>query len=242
LQGAIVARAFWAAELTGQPNDLAGWQALLREPFEPRVEPFFALGLTRTVLKSSEFEKMTTASEVRERARIMIENLNGALRALSGTERVELGGVLEVDTCGRVDTAHFGESGSYLFRGRPAALAVGGNSPITPQPSAAQKWIECARTNDVVADMLIHFGKAPSWYDLYKTYEGVKDLCGGEASLKQKSWVPPKLKNFTHTASCYRHGLSHSSNENPPSNPMKLAEATELIATMVSSIMSELAP
>jgi hypothetical protein len=237
-----VKRTFWAAELTGQPDDLADWETSFREPFEPTVEQVVANGLTKTVLKSAEFERMMTASEVRERARLIIENLNGAVRALLGAGRVELGGVLEVDKDGRANTHVFAEG---VARGRArvrAASVVGGNSPITPQPSTAQKWIECAKTNDVVADMLIHFGKEPNWYDLYKTYEGVRDLCGGEASPKQKSWVPPKLKNFTHTANCYRHGLPDTSNKNPPSNPMKLAEATELIAGMVSSIMSVLAP
>ena len=235
-----MARAFWAAELIGQPDDLADWETSFGGPFEPRVEQVVAHGATKTILKSAEFEKMRTASEVRERARLIIENLNGALRALSGTGRVELGGVLEVDTDGRVANNYVFAEG--VVKGRARVRGVGGNRPITPQPSTAQKWIACAMTNDVVADMLIHFGKEPSWYDLYKTYEGVRDLCGGEASLKKKSWVPPKLKSFTHTANYYRHGLGHPAKKNPPSNPMSLKEATELIAGMVCSIMSELAP
>ena len=206
--GAIVTRAFWAAELTGQPDDLADWETWFREPFEPSVKR--VVGLTKPVLKSAEFEKMMAASEVRERARLIIENLNGALRALSGTGRVELGGVIEVDTDGRANTTHvFVEGvieGRARVRGAAAALAVGGNSPTTPRPSTAQKWIECAKTNDVVADMLIHFGKEPSWYDLYKTYEGVRAL---RKKLKHKSWEPPSLNNFTHTANYYRHALPH---------------------------------
>jgi hypothetical protein len=232
-----VTRAFWAAELTGQADDLADWETSFHEPFEPSVKRI--VGLTRPVLKSEEFEKMMTASEVRECARLIIENLNGALRALSGAGRVELGGVLEVDTDGRANTYVFAEG---VARGRArvrAASVVGGNSPITPQPSTAQKWIECARTNDVVADMLIHFGKEPNWYDLYKTYEGVRDL---RRKLKHKSWKPSSLDNFTHTANYYRHGLPHPAKRKPPSNPMKLAVATELIAGIVSSIMSVLAP
>jgi hypothetical protein len=240
--GCAVSRAFWAVELTGQSTDLADWQALLQEPFEPRAESLFALGLMRTVLKSSEFEKMTTASEVRERALIMTENLNGALSALWRTGRVELGSVLEVDTNGRVGATAFVESLSYRLRGRPATMVVGTNSPTIPQPSAAQKWVAHAMTDDVVADMLIHFGKEPHWYDLYKSFEGVRDLCGGEMNLKQKSWVPPKLKSFTRTANYYRHGLGHPARKTPPPNPMSLEEATELIAGMVRSIMSELAP
>jgi hypothetical protein len=236
LQGAIVARAFWAAELTGQPDDLADWETVFREPFEPSVKRVG--GLTKTVLKSPEFEKMMTASEVRERARLIIDNLNGALRAISGTGRMELGDVLEVDTDGRVSTHVCVESMMGVRARVGAALVVEGNSPITPQPSTAQKWIECAMTNDVVADMLIHFGKEPSWYDLYKTYEGVRAV---RKKLKQhKSWEPPSLDNFTHTANYYRHGLPHPAKKKPPS--MKLAEATELIASMVCSIMSVLAP
>jgi hypothetical protein len=49
LQGGIVTRAFWGAELTGQPHDLAAWEAFLPGPFEPKVEQVVAHGLTRTV-------------------------------------------------------------------------------------------------------------------------------------------------------------------------------------------------
>jgi hypothetical protein len=43
-------------------------------------------------------------------------------------------------------------------------MVVGTNIPITPQLSAAQKWVECATTDEVVADMLIRFDKEPSWH------------------------------------------------------------------------------
>jgi hypothetical protein len=61
-------------------------------------------------------------------------------------------------------------------------------------------------------------------------------------SLKQKSCGSDSLTNFAHTANYYRHGLPHPAKENPPSNPMSLEEATDLITGMVCSIMSELAP
>jgi hypothetical protein len=177
---------------------------------------------------------MRTASEVRERARIMIEYLNGALRAHSGGGRVELGDkVAKVDTDGRVTIHVFAESASFKLRVIPAIAVV---SSKTPQPSAAQKWFAHATIDDVVADMLIHFGKEPSWYDLYKTYEGAREL---RKRLKQKSCFP-SLKNFSHTANYYRHGLPHPAKKKPPSNPMSLEEATDLITGMVNSIMSEL--
>jgi hypothetical protein len=105
-------RAFWCARILGEPRDLYEWQRSLSpkaDLFVERLSPSDEL-----VLRSTEFDVLTTRLEVRERARDIIKALNGAMRAFCGTNQVRFGGVVEVFTDGTHQETIFGEANQML--------------------------------------------------------------------------------------------------------------------------------
>jgi hypothetical protein len=93
----------------------------------------------------------------------------------------------------------------------------------------------------IASDLLIHQSEAANWYDLFKSYEVIKTLCGSQRDLEKRPWSPPenKLSNFRHTANSYRHSRAHPSREAPPLSPMPIEEAKEMIRTMADKVLQE---
>lgn len=240
--GSSKQRAFWAVPLQGAPNDLDKWQQVLREPFDPVVQQISQV--EGFVLRCAEFSTMPSQFEVAERARIIIHNLNGAMRATSGTGRVNFNGtVAEVMMDGTVRLSAFAEGKAFLATVSHTAEVKTGGTPSPPEPALAQKWVQLAATNDIVADMLRNFGNVPSWQDLYKTWDNIRALCN-TADLLKRPWAPDEdsIKNFTHTANYYRHGFPHAARKKPPLEPMLLEVAHELVRRMVYGVMTDLVP
>jgi hypothetical protein len=214
---------FWAVELSGDSSDLESWEESLREPFDPWVEFQHPPDGGPRILRSKEFDNLTSYQEVNTRAQIMVDRLNGALRAATQTRKVSIG---------------------YIWRQLRDDASVGGaGKSEASSRSSAQRWLSYASSHDVAAEMLSHFGNAPNWFDLYKTYEGIRDLAGGMSGLKSKSWKPPSadIDRFTHTANFHRHALPHGAKKKPSKNPMSLQDAASMISAMMRSILDELA-
>jgi hypothetical protein len=165
-------RAFWCARVFGESRDLYEWERTLSTKVDPFVERL--PHDDELVLRSGEFDVLTTRLEVRERALDMIRNLNGAMRALCGTNQVRFGGVLEVFTDGTHEETIFGEAHQILPMFISGGLVTTGVAPIPPQPSNVQKWYALASTNLAVAEMLCHFGEEPTFYELFKVYEAIE--------------------------------------------------------------------
>ena len=219
---------FWAVELSfgGRGDDLQRWEDALREPFDPWVEFQYLPNTGPPLLRSREFEEMTNA-QVHVRAQFMVAVLNGALRVPTQIGRTGIGYIWR-----QVRDLH--DNGIAGNTAKPAA----------PSPSAAQRWLSYASSNAVAAEMLSHFSNEPNWFDLYKTYEGIRELAGGMSALKSKSWTPSQadITRFTHTANLHRHALPHDAKKNPPKNPMSLADATSMMSKMIHSILDDLNP
>ena len=235
-------RAFWAVLLHGNDKDMNVWHNLLQQPYDPIVQQI--PHIEGFILRCAEFTEMTSAGEVLERARIIIDDLNGALRVTSGAGRISFNGLAEVMTDGTIQRTAYIEGVHFIEFVSQIAMVTTGGTPSPPGPSLAQKWIQLAATNDIVADMLRHFGNEPSWYDLYKTYEGVQALCEDFVKSNKRPWTPskPTLTLFRRTANYYRHGLPHEARKNPPSKLMHFDEAREMIRRMVYGIMTDLVP
>jgi hypothetical protein len=229
----------WEAVIDGHDFDLLDWKQTLLSGFDPWVEIHPIAEKKRYILMSEEFTGAKDVGEVREKALILIAKLNGVFLTNPGMQPVTFSGVAEFFPDGTIGLSSFAMMVGAMGRSRVSAVATTGNAQ-PPSASYAQKWMKLAAQNDLVADTLIHQSKGANWYDLYKTFEGVRSLCGGK--LEKKSWAPPNIEinRFTHTANNYRHGLTHPSNAKPPSNPMSLNEASQMIARMVSSILNEL--
>jgi len=231
----------WGAVIEGHHFDLLDWRDALQANFDPWVELHQIGGQERNVLRSIEFSAAKDVSEVRERALLLISKLNGAFLARQNGQPVRFGGVAEFRSDGSVGLSVFATMTGAMARVRVSAVGSGGIA-LPPTPSYAQKWIALAARDDRVAEILILQSKGANWYELYKIFEGVCVLSGGQSALKKKSWAPAstEISRFTHTANGYRHGARHPSRATPPGKPMPLEEASQLIARMVSSILEEL--
>lgn len=230
----------WVIVLRGKPDDLDEWRRFLQAPYDPFVEQL--PGLEAPVLRCTEFEGMAPL-KVYERARIIIDDLNGAIGVASRAGRVEYDGIAEVMADGTIKRSAFIEGAQFLILPSQIAEATTGGEPIPPGPTFAQKWLQIAAANETVADMLRHFGAKLSWYDLYKAYDGIAGLCGGEAALRKRPWAgSSRVTLFKRTANYYRHGHPHGARTSPPSNPMHIEEAREFIGRMIYAVMGEQKP
>lgn len=230
-------QAGWYAQILGENADLADWKRTLNEPFDPVALQFPD---DYTVLTSCEFDGLAAADEVRSKALILIARLNGALRLTANAQPVRLGSIIEVDDEGNRHVTTFLE-GFSIALGQATmtatAVLIGADGkpvpPAPPQPSDAQKWVELADKNELVAELLDHFGRADNWYDIYKTIEVAERLTGGEQGLKTLMGDRARdLKDMRTSANCHRHFRGHK-----PSRLFTLSESKELLAAVVRATL-----
>ena len=154
----------WGAVLVGEPADLNDWTFQLKEAFDPWVE----VHNTETILRSASLDELTTAGDVRDRAIVLIERLNGALALSEQTKPLRIGGVIQVAPDGRLHRTLFAEGGVYRILGGRAKLRAtltltgpGGGPlpPPPPQPSQVQNWAAVAESEELLDDALIYFGR-----------------------------------------------------------------------------------
>ena len=154
----------WGAVLVGEPADLDDWTFQLKEAFDPWVE----VHNTETILRSASLDELTTAGDVRDRAIVLIERLNGALALSEQTKPLRIGGVIQVAPDGRLHRTLFAEGGVYRILGGRAKLRAtltltgpGGEPlpPPPPQPSQVQNWAAVAESEELLDDALIYFGR-----------------------------------------------------------------------------------
>jgi len=81
----------WGAAIEGKQNDVAQWESALKEPFDPWVENFD----NQTLLRSTAFDELETAKEVRDRAIALIDRLNGAMALSRDSGALRFAGVTQ---------------------------------------------------------------------------------------------------------------------------------------------------
>jgi hypothetical protein len=203
--------------LLGSAEDLEDWTWAFRPPAEPQLVWVERDGARHAVLKTTAFGDLDNDQEVYDRAVPFVERLNSSM-ALSGQKtKVEVGGVAEFRSGEDVRFNHFlsvNEVVTLRVRvGRPTITVTDteGNvvPPDPPSRSEVQVWSALADTDDIVAEMLIHFGRADNWYDLYKTWELAKKRVGGEHT---KAWGEIteglRAKDMSRTANFFRHATT----------------------------------
>lgn len=204
--------AFWAVELVGHESDLAEVERALNPSFDPWVDKVGG----KPALRSAQFDGFTTGREVRDRARILIDILNGAVGLMRAGEPVRGGGVYRVQEDGKVDVAIFAEAAITLRPVIMTATAIvkdrDGNviPPPPPTPTAAQEWIQAAENDDDLADLLSFVGRADNWFDLYKAIEMAERLVGGKHKLERLlDQGASAFQNARETANWCRHARGH---------------------------------
>lgn len=221
---------YWAVEILGEAVDLDQITRALNPDFDPWIERISPHA--DYAIRSSEFNTLQTALEVRDRSAILINILNGAVALTSGVEHVRGGKILQVSDEGEVDVTVFGAA-----HGRLRGLILNASATVTnldgtarqpspPSPTEAQRYIQSAIRNDDVADLFTFVGRADNWFDLYKAMEMAENLVGGEHKLQAllKDGAVD-FKNARNTANFYRHARPSYT----PPNPATFDEAHALV-------------
>jgi hypothetical protein len=231
----------WIVLLSGQNIDLRLWERLLKHPSEPWCERMPQGGLA---LRSRSFDQAQNAQEVKGRAVLLIERLNGALSVEVCAEPLHFWFVGRIDADGKMGIWLFPQTGHVRLRGAGILTAdveqrdANGNPvpPPPPEPSAAQRWIAAAEKNDDLADLLVFAGRADNWFDIYKAIEMAERLSGGEHKLLGLLGASATAcKNLKETANTYRHARPNRR----PQVPVELAAAKPLLSHIVSTVFAQ---
>jgi hypothetical protein len=117
----------------------------------------------------------------------------------------------------------------------PPTIVVNG---LVPEPMEA-RLLRLSESNEHLR-VALHFLNADlSWFNLWKSYEVIRDANGGARSLVVQGWTSqPELERFRKTANTYsatgdaaRHAVI---GEKPPSNPMSVEDADDFVRGMLS--------
>ncbi len=230
----------WYARLQGNEIDLKCWRRSLNEPFDPVA---IKLPDGQTALRSIDFEELHDASEVRERALILIGRLNGALSLWNGARSVTFGGIVKIDETGKQHTWIFAEAAALEMRidvMSAALVSIGSDGkplpPSPPTPSQPQDWNRLAQENDDVSDLLDHFGGADNWFDIYKTIEYAGIVVGSPRKLEKLVDKSIDANNLKRNANFYRHARQVKYPR--PEKVISLKEAGPMLAIVVRTALS----
>jgi len=230
----------WLVRLKGEKFDLQDLPVLLTSPEVTVIEED-----GKYYLKSEDFNSLTDAGDVLAASKPILETINGALLLyLGGFQTIEADGtVIGIDENGKHHNYAFISPTSIIGRSRVSArltvMKTNGTVNSSRQPSKVKSWIAVARQNKNVADAFHFFGK-PTWSNLYKAYEIIRDDVGGENEIVEKGWVKKSnITRFRRTAQNpevlgddARHARTK---DEPPKKPMPLSEATSLIQTLLKN-------
>lgn len=219
----------WIVELVGTQVDLddirdgvAGmaWQVIDREG-----KPY---------LTSLHLDSSTSVEEAVSQAEAFLDTLDGALKLIHRDHRLtSTGTVIHIRDDGSMNTFLRPEPAALRVRVRGGVILLGGQ----PQPTNYQRWLDVAEREPAVRDAL-HFFKQPTWWNLYKAYEVIRQDVGGDHALKETCFVPgADLGRFTGTAQSRTHlgdDARHGVDPDPPiPNPMTLHEAQTVIERLI---------
>lgn len=227
----------WLVRLKGELFDLEDFPKLL---CSPEIRVIKENGLF--YLQSSEFNSLTSAEDVRERGRVLIELINGVAKF----NRDNFLGISE-DAITRVEDD--GKRHHYVFlegtatirtkvSAQLSVIAANGSKKVATRLSALESLLEVAQKHNIVADAL-SFYRDDTWISLYKAYEIIRDDVSGKHQIIKNGWsVDSDINRFTQTAqsrAALGDSARHASKKyKPPAKPMTLLEARALIKTILS--------
>jgi hypothetical protein len=194
-------------------------------------------------LKSSDFDSLSLADEVRECAITIIKMLNDAVKfQIHNFRGVSEDGVTIIKEEGR--RRHYAYlRGSITARSKTSAnLTVttsNGTQQVASWPSNVESLLNLAKDDKAVADAL-HFFRENTWISLYKVYEIIRDDVGKNDVIIRNGWVTRKEFNrFNYTAqsrAALGDAARHAAKKfQPPTKPMPFHEAESLIRGVLLS-------
>jgi hypothetical protein len=235
----IASRIGWGVVLGGEAFDLEDWQEALKQPFDPWVMETED-GL---ILRSSLLDPATTSSEAYERAKALMEQVNGALDVSRRARVVRLEGIAEILSDG-IRRRVFAQVRSEELRCKDRLTAVvlgpdGKPKPSPPpEPSNPQRWLSIAAEDDLLADALTYLARGHDWFDIYKALEClILRFGGGEKEFLDLGWADAgEIKRLKRTANSERHARRKP---DPPPSPMEPTEARDLLAKLMARAFHE---
>jgi hypothetical protein len=187
-------------------------------------------------LKSTSFNQLNNADEVRSKAEEILSLINGASRSILGTRKpILLDSVIKITDDGKKQKNFF-ESVEVTVRSTFTAIVDGAE---VHQAEPIPDWIKIAQSNENVAKVLRLLSKGDyDWVNLYRIFEVIEGDVGGISQIIQEAWATePAIKRFKHTANSVgaigddaRHGKETTQ---PPKNPMTISETKSLIETIL---------
>ena len=231
----------WLIKLKGDEFDLKDLASLVHSRSRAVLEEN---GLY--YLWSSDFDSLDSASEVRESASTLIDALNGAMKLhTSGFQGVYEDGVIMIEEDGRRrEYIYLGGSSAARSRTRASITVItsGDKEQVAQPPRDVESWISIAKRDKAVADAL-HFFRENSWLSLYKVYEIIREDVNGQQAIVRRGWATKhSLSRFTQTAqskAALGDLARHTTNGyKPPSQPMSIKEARELVRRMILGWLS----
>ncbi len=235
----IGSRIGWGVVLGGEAFDLEDWQQALKQPFDPWVMETE----DGPILCSSLLDPATTSSEAYERAKVLMEQVNGALGVSHRARVVRLEGIVEILPDGTRRRHVFAQiSEEVRCKVRAAGVVLGPNGEpkpaLPPRPSNAQRWLSVATDDDLLADALTYFARGPDWFDIYKALEClILRFGGGEKEFLDLRWADAsEITRLKRTANSERHARRKFA---PPPSPMGRPEARDLLAKLMARALDE---
>jgi hypothetical protein len=154
------------------------------------------------------------------------------------------GGVVKIRGDGLRDCYVIADSGDYVIDGTRAEMRRGesmveSSSPPCP-PSPVALLVNLGQHNETVEKVLRLAGKeVQDWTNIYRIFEIIQDETGSAVNQWQSK---PTITRFTRTANSVaavgdeaRHGIQHGiQKDEPPEEPMTLAEAQVFISSLIS--------
>jgi hypothetical protein len=194
----------WLVRVTGKERDLRFLATTLREA-DCRVTEKDG----EFHLRSSHFEALADAGEVKTAADEMIEraNLVAPLR-FEGYRDVLPGEVVGLEPDGSRHVTVFAKAGAVLMAARATAFGsvtvVG--SHTKPEPLDLTRDMSLLERQPALRMALSYMRDEPNWYGYYKADEAIRDAVGGDRGLIRNGWITKKgLSRFTHSAQPERH-------------------------------------
>jgi hypothetical protein len=229
----------WAVQLTGHKFDLEDLPTWFTSP---DIEVIEENG--EYYLKSIDFEAFSNGADARERAKELLEEINGAGKLFSSQFRpVNIGGKIREG-----DKTHIyleAEPGEIRVKG--SAVVVIAHSGQVEQDSskketpAAAAWVGLSKKERNVKKVLRFWSAARlNWFVLYNILDVIEEDIGCE--VHEKGFAPGgEVERFTRTANSYavlglqsRHGRHFA----PPKKPMEFTEAETFIRNITNKWIS----
>jgi hypothetical protein len=228
----------WAARLDIPEASRAAWEHQLQPPLDPYIERIGDGDAAAWVLRSELFDGLRDANEVRGRALPLIEQLNGAQRISQEMQPVQFHGVGRVEPDGRLSITLFAEAhfnANAIFMAVAEQRDAQGNLIVSPpRASEVQRWVQAAQANDDIADLLRYLASADNWYDVYKAFEVVEAMVGGQHKLE--AMLGPDVKVYEvarQSANYYRHARTRR-----PHDLISLEESRSRLVHVVRTIVA----